>query len=166
MHMYMNPVEGVKATICTINSHLTRLQQQLCGIRHLSFSLFFPPTNILLTLMTQNIMDSSSKPFCAQSLPRVSQSFKSFCLLFFTHMSLWSVQVALGKSISDIMKRVQDIYASSCSPSGLLAFLRCLARPGAGDGVQGRLYCGAAQHTRGARYKTFCLCLQIYSEHP
>lgn len=69
MHMYMNPVEGVKATICTINSHLTRLQQQLCGIRHLYFSLFFPPTNILLTLMTQNIMDSSSKPFCAQSLP-------------------------------------------------------------------------------------------------
>lgn len=103
MHMYMNPVEGVKATICTINSHLTRLQQQLCGIRHLSFSLFFPPTNILLTLMTQNIMDSSSKPFCAQSLPRVSQSFKSFCLLFFTHMSLcvrkinkWHHEKSLG----------------------------------------------------------------------
>lgn len=39
----------------------------------------------------------------------------------------------------------------SAAPSGLLAFLRCLARPGAADGVQGRLCRGAPRHAGGAR---------------
>lgn len=100
MHVDMNPVEGVKATICTINSHVTRLQQQLCGIRHLYFSLFFPPTNILLTLMTQNIMDSSSKPFLC-TIPSSSVSKLQILLsAFFFYLHVFIVSASGVKKIN------------------------------------------------------------------